>query len=108
MTVIDCHAIAGKGSTWADPPREVDYDVSLLLERGGEAGIQRHCIMPARNETYMDANRQIAALCGRHAGRLIGLAAHSPQRESGHLRQMLVDEVKSMGLRGVRSDGHPT
>jgi predicted TIM-barrel fold metal-dependent hydrolase len=108
MTVIDCHALAGKGRTWADPPREVDYDVMPLLERGSEAGIQQHCVMPARNETYAEANRRVAALCASHSGRLIGFAAHSPQREAGTLRRTLAEEVKSMGLRAVRSDGHPT
>lgn len=108
MIVVDCHALAGKGTTWADPEREVDYGIDLLLERGAEAGIQQHCIMPARNNSYLEANKQIAGLCQRHVGRLIGFAAHSPQREAGRLRQMLVEEVKSMGLRAVRSDGHPT
>jgi predicted TIM-barrel fold metal-dependent hydrolase len=108
MSVIDCHALAGKGRTWAEPEREVDYDLNLMFERGGEAGIQQHCILPARNETYREANQQVAALCARHTAKLIGFAAHSPQREAGRLRQMLTEEVKSMGLRAVRSDGHPT
>lgn len=106
--IVDCHALAGKGMTWAEPEREVDYDLRLLLERGSEAGIQKHCIMPARNETYGEANKHVAALCERRAGSLIGFAAHSPLREAGRLRQMLIEEVKAMGLRAVRSDGHPT
>jgi predicted TIM-barrel fold metal-dependent hydrolase len=108
MAIVDCHALAGKGKTWAEPEREVDYDLRLLVERGAEAGIQRHCIMPARNETYSDANKLVAGLCERDSGRLLGFAAHSPQREAGRLRRMLAEEVKSMGLRAVRSDGHPT
>ncbi len=106
--VVDCHALLGAGTTWADPPREVDYDLNLLFERGAEAGIDRHCVMPARNETYAEANKLVGRTCEKHAGKLIGIAAHSPQREAGRLRQMLIEEVKSMGLRGVRSDGHPT
>jgi predicted TIM-barrel fold metal-dependent hydrolase len=106
--VVDCHALLGAGKSWADPEREVDYDLNLLLERGAQAGIDRHCVMPARNETYAEANKQVARMCEKHAGKLIGIAAHSPQREAGRLRQMLVEEVRSMGLRGVRSDGHPT
>jgi len=105
--VIDCHAFAGAGRTWADPERVVDYDVNLLFERGAEAGIDRHCVMPPRNDTYSEANRQIARLCEKHGKKLIGVAAHSPQREADRLRQVLVEEVKSMGLRAVRSDGHP-
>jgi predicted TIM-barrel fold metal-dependent hydrolase len=106
--LIDCHAMAGAGKTWAEPERDVEYDMTLLLERGAEAGIDRHCVMPPRNHTYTEANKQVARLCEKHAGRLIGFAAHSPQREGGRLRGLLADEVKAMGLRGVRSDGHPT
>lgn len=106
--VVDCHALAGAGKTWADPEREVNYNLNLLLERGAEAGIDRHCVMPPRNDTYTEANRQVARICEKHPGKLIGLAAHSPQREAGSLRKLLAEEVKSMGLRGVRSDGHPT
>jgi predicted TIM-barrel fold metal-dependent hydrolase len=108
MTVVDCHAMAGQGKTWAEPEREVDYRLDQLFERGAEAGIQQHCIMPARNDAYSEANKRVAGLCERHRGKLIGFAAHSPQREAGRLRSLLVDEVKSMGLRAVRSDGHPT
>lgn len=105
--VIDCHAYVGAGKTWGDPEREVDYDLNLLFERGAEAGIDRHCVMPPRNDTYAEANKQVARVCEKHHDKLIGFAAHSPQREVGRLRQMLTEEVKSMGLRGVRSDGHP-
>ena len=58
--VIDCHAYAGSGKTWGDPPRDVDYSLELLFERGAEAGIDRHCVMPPRNDTYQEANRRIA------------------------------------------------
>ncbi|HUS06889.1 MAG TPA: amidohydrolase family protein [Bryobacteraceae bacterium] len=106
--VVDALAFAGAGRTWASPEREVDYNVDLLLERGAAAGIDRHCVMPPRNDTYAEANRAVARLCEKHAGKLIGFAAHSPQREAGQLRQALVDELKGMGLKAVRSDGHPT
>jgi predicted TIM-barrel fold metal-dependent hydrolase len=106
--IVDCHALFGPGVTWAEPERRVDYDVSALFDRGAQAGIDQHCVLPARNETYETANRNVARLCSNHAGKLTGFAAHSPQREAGKLRRMLADEVKSMGLRGVRSDGHPT
>jgi predicted TIM-barrel fold metal-dependent hydrolase len=106
--LVDCHAYAGSGKTWGDPPREVDYSLELLFERGTEAGIDRHCVMPPRNETYSEANKQLARICEKHPQKLIGFAAHSPQREAGSLQRLLTTEVKSMGLRGVRSDGHPT
>lgn len=106
--VIDCHAFLGTGKTWIGPEREVDYRLDQLFERGGEAGIDRHCVMPPRNETYTEANRLVARACEKHTSKLIGFAGHSPQREAGRLLQMLTEEVKSMGLCGVRSDGQPT
>jgi hypothetical protein len=106
--VIDCHGQAGSGETWAEKTRWVDYKVELLLERAAEAGIDRTCIMAPQNATYAEKNRQIADLCQKHPDKLIGFAVHSPQRETGRLRSMLVEEVRSMGLKGVRSDGHPT
>jgi len=105
--VIDCHTYAGSGKTWAEPAREVRYEASELIELGREAGIHRHCVMPPHNDTYREANREVARLYEQHADKLIGFAAHSPQREAGGLRQMLVEEVRSMGLRAVRSDGPP-
>ena len=107
--VVDCHALFGSGKTWADPTeQDVSYDLAGLLARGAEAGIDRHCIMPARNQQYREINRQVAAACEKNPGKLIGFAAHSPQREAGSIAAILREEVKSMGLRAVRSDGHPT
>ena len=108
MTVIDCHAYLGKGKSWYGPEREVDYTVEALFERGEQAGIDQHCVGPPRNENYTQANAWVASLCKKHGGKLIGFAAHSPQREAGSLARALRDEVKSMGLSGVRSDGQPT
>ena len=88
--VIDCHAFLGTGTTWADPPREVDYQAEALFAHDEDAGIDRHCVMPPRNDTYTQANKLVARICEKHADKLIGFAAHSPQREAGRLRGMLV------------------
>ncbi len=108
MTVIDCHAFVGRGVPWYGPEREVDYTLDALFEHGAEAGIDRYCVMPPRNSTYQEANKLVAGVCEKHSGKLIGFAAHSPQREAGQLARALTSEVNSMGLRGVRSDGPPT
>jgi len=108
MTVIDGHALAGKGFSWAEPEREVDYDPSEMLDRAAEADIHRICVLSPRATDYQAANRYIAHICERHPERLIAFAVHSPQREAGRIRQMLTQEVNAMGLRAVRSDGHPT
>ena len=105
--IVDCHAYAGKGLAWSEPEAQVEYDVARLVERGAQAGIDRHCIMPPRGAAYDEANREIARLVEKDPQRLTGFAAHSPLREAGRLRQLLTGEVWSMGLRGVRFDGHP-
>jgi len=58
--VIDCHAQTGQGVTWNEPKRPVDYQLESLLERAAEAGIDRICIMAPRNDSYAQANAEVA------------------------------------------------
>jgi predicted TIM-barrel fold metal-dependent hydrolase len=106
--VIDSDAQIGIGETWGSPPRAVEYKVEALLERSAEAGIDRSCVMAPRNPVYDLPNKHVAEWCEKHPDKLIGFAVHNPQREAGQLRRTLTEEVKAMGLKGVRSDGHPT
>jgi hypothetical protein len=107
-SVIDCNAAVGEGVTWEPKTRAVNYDPADLLKYSAAAGIERSCIMPARNKSYREKNREIARVCEKYPGKFIGFAAHNPQTETGTLQQMLIEEVRSMGLKGVRTDGHPT
>jgi uncharacterized protein len=106
--IVDSHAIVGKGESWTFPPRPVVEELGYLLERGAEAGIDRHCIVTARTDDYPSANQHVALLCRRSPEKFLGIAAHHPQREAGQLRGRLLEEIRSAGLRAVRSDGHPT
>jgi predicted TIM-barrel fold metal-dependent hydrolase len=106
--VIDSQAVIGAGKTWDVPPRWVDYKLETLLGRSAEAGIDRSCVMPLRDPFSDSANQQVAEFCAKAPDRLIGFAAHNPQLEAGQLRPKLIEEIRSMGLKGVRSDGHPT
>jgi len=106
--VIDSDAQIGIGETWGSPQRSVEYKVEALLGRSAEAGIDRSCVMAPRNPVYDLPNKRVAELCEKYPDKLIGFAVHHPQREAGQLRRALTEEVKAMGLKGVRSDGHPT
>lgn len=106
--IVDCHALVGKGTTWANPGREVDYDPKNLLEQASRVGIERICVVSPRTSDYPTANRRVAQICEQYRDKLIGVAVHSPQQEAGRIRQTLVEEVRSLGLKAVRSDGHPT
>ena len=106
--VIDCHAQAGQGETWNEPKRLVDYRVESMLERAAEVGIDRICIMAPRNDSYAEANLVVTRLCEKHSEKLIGFAVHNPQREAGNLKAALTEDVRSRGLKGLKTDGHPT
>ncbi len=106
--VIDSDAQIGVGETWGSPSRWLEYKIEALLERSAAAGIDRTCVMAPRNPLYDLPNKQVAKVCEKYPERLIGFAVHNPQQESGHLRQLLTAEVKSLGLKGVKSDGHPS
>jgi hypothetical protein len=118
MNVVDCHMVLGSGSAWWDQMnpgggvstslRQVNIEPSLVLDECAAAGIDRACVVAPVNEEYALANRHIAEACEKHPDKLIGIAAHSPQREEGRLRQLLTTEIRSMGLKAVRSDGPPS
>ena len=105
---VDSHALVGQGVTWNDPEREVSYDAGELQERAAQAGIDKVCVVSPRGNDYPMANRKLSRVCEQYQSRLIGFAVHNPDAEAGSIRKTLTEEVRSMGLRGVRSDGHPT
>jgi uncharacterized protein len=106
--IVDCHALIGKGVSWPEPEREVSCDPRRLLDEAAQAGIDRLCVMSPRTTDYVAANQYVARTCAEHRDTLIGFAVHNPQREAGHIASVLTEEVRAMGLRAVRSDGHPT
>jgi hypothetical protein len=104
--VIDCHAHAGTAPDLTAPWTTI-ADPAAILRRMDEAGIGQSCIFPISHSTYERANREIAAICKRFPGRFIGFAKHDPVTEKGRIRQMLIEECRGMGLRGLKLHGHP-
>lgn len=118
MSIVDGQMWVGEGFAWSEqmnagtaasyPGRKINYPPNQLLEECAKAGIERACVVPARSQEYEAANRYVAEVCAKHGRQLIGIAAHSPQREQGRLRALLTKEIRSMGLKAVRTDGPPT
>lgn len=113
MHIVDANMWLGSGGSWgyldaAATPRPVTYDTRQVLHECDRAGVDRACVIPLRHQEYEAANRHVARECARHPDRLVGVAVHSPQREEGRLRGLLSAEVRGLGLKAVRSDGHPT
>lgn len=117
MGIVDCNMWMGTGGAWGyveapeSPPgtrREVKYEPRQVIDECDRAGIAKACVIPLRHVEYEAANRHIADECAKLPDRLIGVAVHSPQREEGRLRMLITNEIRSMGLKAVRSDGPPT
>lgn len=118
MSIVDGQMWVGEGFAWGEqinpgtpvsvPGRKVHFTPEQVLAECARAGIDRACVVPARTQDYAGANRRLAQVCAEHPAKLIGFAAHSPQREQGRLRAALTHEVRSLGLKAVRSDGAPT
>jgi uncharacterized protein len=99
--VIDAHCHAGHG-TDLSAPWSTRADVDLTLRHMAEAGIDRTVVFPINNHEYERANQEVAEICGRHPGKLIGFAKHDPQTEKGRIRAMLRNEVEKLGLKGLK------
>lgn len=118
MTIVDSNMWVGSGGAWGFvestgtpvivPGRQVTYEPDQVIAECRRAGVDRACVISLRHPEYEAANRYVAEACAAHPNELIGIAVHSPQRERGRIRQLLTTEIRSMGLKGVRSDGHPT
>jgi predicted TIM-barrel fold metal-dependent hydrolase len=105
--IIDVHCHAGKGEAMTAPWTSF-ADPQVTLRRADEAGIARTVIFPIHNPTYEKANREIAELVAKYPDRFIGFAKHDPETEAGKIRRLLTQEVREMGLKGLKLHKLPT
>jgi len=110
--VIDCHAHVGISrepgtARELSAPWETVADPELILQHAQEAGIDKTVIFPINNTSYKEANEDIARVCQRYPGRLIGFARHDAQTESGKIRSLLFHEIHDLGLRGLKLHTQP-
>jgi len=105
--IIDAHCHAGTGQAMS-APWETRADIEVTLRHMSEAGIDRTIIFPINNPEYERANREIAEICARYPYKFLGFAKHDPQTEAGRIARMLLQEVKEMGLKGLKLHRLPT
>src|SRR5687767_4099759 len=99
--IIDAHCHAGTGNGM-QAPWNTRADVEITLRHMKEAGIDRTVVFPIDNAEFGRANAEIAEICARYPDKLIGFAKHDPQTESGRIPAMLRDDVRKLGLRGLK------
>lgn len=107
LPIIDSHCHAGKGSAMEEPWNTY-ADPEVILRRAEKAGISQTIIFPINNETYEKANEDIAGIVSRYPDRFIGFAKHDSETEGGSIRELLIREVKELGLKGLKLHRHPT
>ena len=105
--VIDAHCHAGMGEAMS-APWTTRADPEITLRHMEEAGIDRTVIFPINNTHFEKPNREIARICERYPGKFIGFAKHDPQTEAGRIPAMLREEVRSLGLKGLKLHRLPT
>jgi len=113
LRVIDAHCHAGKGMNYGknDPdaaPWTTFNDPERVLRQADEAGISQTVIFPISNTTYEQANAEIASYVGKYPGKFIGFAKHYPKTEEGKIRDLLIHEVRDLGLKGLKLHVVPT
>jgi hypothetical protein len=107
VPVIDCHVHAGHAPGLTDPWTTI-ADPAQILRRMDEAGVDKAVIFPISNDPdYRRANQEIAEICRRYPGRFIGFAKHNPTTEKGRIREMMLEECRRLGLRGLKLHVHP-
>jgi len=111
--VVDAHCHAGKGMNYGtkDPeaaPWTTFNDPERVLRQADEAGITQTVIFPISNTTYEQANAEIASYVRKYPGKFIGFAKHDPNTERGKIREMLIHEVRDLGLKGLKLHVVPT
>jgi predicted TIM-barrel fold metal-dependent hydrolase len=111
--VVDAHCHAGKGMNYGskDPeaaPWTTFNDPERVLRQADEAGITQTVIFPISNTTYEQANAEIASYVRKYPGKFIGIAKHDPNTERGKIRDMLIHEVRDLGLKGLKLHVVPT
>src|SRR5436190_16555475 len=111
--VIDAHCHAGKGMNYGknDPdaaPWTTFNDPERVIRQADAAGITQTIIFPISNTTYSAANEEIASYVRKWPSKFIGFAKHDPTTEGGRIRDMLMHEVRDLGLKGLKLHVVPT
>src|SRR4051812_42914162 len=113
LKIVDAHCHAGKGMNYGKSEPLLDpwttfNDPQRVLRQADAAGISQTVIFPISNTTYEQANAEIASYVRKYPGKFIGIAKHDPNTERGKIRDMLIHEVRDLGLKGLKLHVVPT
>jgi len=103
--ILDCHCHAGEGDGLTGP-WDTRAPLKDFLQWSAEAGISRTILFPAFHTDYRLANRKVAQIVARHPGRFFGFAFIHPERDRGHVGEMVREAVQDFGFLGIKVHRH--
>ena len=105
VSIIDCHCHAGAGDGLTGP---WDTRASLReFERWSvDAGIERTVLFAAFHTDYAVANREVAAIVKKGAGRYLGFAFVHAVRDAGRVAALVREAVEVHGFCGIKVHRH--
>jgi uncharacterized protein len=103
--IIDCHCHAGKGDGLTGP-WDTAAPLGKYLERARRAGIARSVLLPAFHSDYALANRALAPLIAKEAGRFYGFAFVHPERDRGRVQRMIEEAALRLHFVGIKVHRH--
>jgi predicted TIM-barrel fold metal-dependent hydrolase len=103
--IIDwhCHAGTGDGLTG---PWDTSAPLDAYLRRADAAGIGHTVLFAPFHTDYAAANREVARLVARGAGRFSGLAFVHAERDRGRVAALVGEAVTRWGFRGIKLHRH--
>jgi predicted TIM-barrel fold metal-dependent hydrolase len=103
--IIDCHCHAGQGDGLTGP-WDTAAPLRSYLQRGARVGIQRTVLLAAFHSDYRQANRDVARIVASRPGRFYAFAFVHPERDRGHVTQMVRVAVEQYGFVGIKVHRH--
>lgn len=103
--IIDCHCHAGLGDGLTGP-WDTSAPLDAYLRRADAAGIAHTVIFAPFHTDYAAANRAVAGIVARGAGRFTGFAFVHAERDRGRVGALVGEAVTRWGFRGIKVHRH--
>lgn len=103
--IIDCHCHAGTGDGLTGP-WDTSAPLQDYLRRASTAGIRRTVLFAAFHSNYAIANREVAHIVAGRPDRFYGFAFVHPERDRGHVHELVKIAVERYGFVGIKVHRH--
>lgn len=104
--IIDTHCHAGTGDGLTGPWDTRVAALTKYQRRADDAGIDKTVIFPAFHSAYKAANKKLAGIVSKSAGRYYGFAFVDPVRDRGRIYTMVRTAIQRYHFSGIKVHRH--